>query len=335
MKPDLLLQSLYEHALINPVFCRSGLDRLLIVSGYATSAMGFHHLNELEGQGKRPAVELIYGMAKQDGISKSNHGGFVDLASPNFKCAYLTKGEAVHAKVYVWCSRNKPILAFTGSANYTQTAFVESRRREVLAQCSPQRAYDFYKSLLPDTTDCRDHRGMDELLQLGSRIRENRPVPHGKTYAPAIAVETDQASPYRGLPKVSISLLSKDNIVPLRSGLNWGQRPDCKREPSQAYLALRADVYHTDFFPPRQLHFTVLTDDNQIIQCSRAQDNGKGIHTPHDNSLIGRYIRRRIGVPEGARVTHADLMRYGRTDVTFYKLDAENFFMDFSVNRNE
>lgn len=27
----------------------------------------------------------------------------------------------------------------------------------------------------------------------------------------------------------------------------------------------------------------------------------------------------------------ADLERYGRTDVTFYKIDDEQFFMDFSV----
>ena len=33
----------------------------------------------------------------------------------------------------------------------------------------------------------------------------------------------------------------------------------------------------------------------------------------------------------GAFVTKEDLERYGRTDVTFYKIDDEQFFMDFSV----
>ena len=111
---------------------------------------------------------------------------------------------------------------------------------------------------------------------------------------------------------------------------NWGQRPNERRNPDQAYLPVNGELKSTSFFPDRPIHFTVLTDDGEIIQCVRAQDGGKAIHTPHDNSEIGRYIRKRLGVPSGARVSTKDLLKYGRTHIDVYKIDGENFFMDFS-----
>ncbi|MCF6301014.1 MAG: restriction endonuclease, partial [Proteobacteria bacterium] len=64
--------------------------------------------------------------------------------------------------------------------------------------------------------------------------------------------------------------------------------------------------------------------------CTRAQENGKAIQTPHNNSLIGEYFSFRLGVANGNLVTMGDLSKYGRTDVVFYKIDEENYFMDFS-----
>ena len=74
----------------------------------------------------------------------------------------------------------------------------------------------------------------------------------------------------------------------------------------------------------------MLTDDNIILTCVRAQANGKGIETPQDNSEIGRYFRHRLGLADGSYISVQDLKRYGRYDVVFYKLDDENYVMDFS-----
>jgi hypothetical protein len=90
-------------------------------------------------------------------------------------------------------------------------------------------------------------------------------------------------------------------------------------------------IYRTDFFPAIGVHFTILTDDNRVLICTRAQANGKAIHTPHNNSLIGEYFRNRLGVANGAPVRLQHLINYGRTDVTFYRIDDETYYMDFSV----
>jgi hypothetical protein len=125
-------------------------------------------------------------------------------------------------------------------------------------------------------------------------------------------------------------LLGNEGELPQRSGLNWGQRPEEHREPNQAYIRLTAPIYRSDFFPEIKQHFTIRTDDNKILICTRAQQNGKAIHTPHNNSLIGEYFRNRLGVPNGQPVRKDDLRRYGRVDIDFYKVDEETYFMDFS-----
>ena len=65
------------------------------------------------------------------------------------------------------------------------------------------------------------------------------------------------------------------------------------------------------------------------------QENNKAITTPSDNAEIGRYFRSRLGLNEGAKITKEHFERYGRSDVTFTKLDDEHFLMDFSVKHSE
>ena len=39
----------------------------------------------------------------------------------------------------------------------------------------------------------------------------------------------------------------------------------------------------------------------------------------------------RLGIANGNAVTMEYLEKYGRTDIDFYKIDEENYYMDFSV----
>ena len=87
----------------------------------------------------------------------------------------------------------------------------------------------------------------------------------------------------------------------------------------------------SDFFPPCGTYFTILTDDDQIIIATRMQDNGReALRTPRNSGEVGLYFRHRLGLSSGVRVTRQDLQNYGRADACFYKLDDENYLMDFS-----
>ena len=97
----MITTNLFNETLIKPV--TDGADKLLIVSGYATSAMAFHHLEEIKQINKAVEIELIVGMSVQDGLSLTNHKGFQKLSNDlaNFQCSYLAKRPPVDRKSVV------------------------------------------------------------------------------------------------------------------------------------------------------------------------------------------------------------------------------------------
>lgn len=301
---------------------------MLILSGYATSAMAFHHLQQASKINNKFKIKLLVGMCPVDGISLGNHKAFQKLVnedySNRFLCNYVYRNHPVHSKLYIWNKKDKPFKAFLGSANYTQTAFVLGKQRELLSECDPIKSLYNFNLIEKDSIIC-SHDETESLIQIFNdkniKIRRRmKEIDEGLKKPPS----TDM------LESIKISFLDKNGKLPLRSGLNWGQRPEYKREPNQAYIHLNSKICKSDFFPPIGTHFTVSTDDSKTLICSRAQANGKAIQTPHNNSLIGEYFRNRLGLPNGATITKTDLIRYGRTDVTFYKIDDETYSMDFS-----
>ena len=321
----MLFEDLYNDILVKPIKEDKSLNNLLIVSGYSTSAMAFHHLNELESM----SVSLICGMTVLDGISLSNHKGFCKLANEDFKnrfsCSYIYKGLPVHSKLYIWCNDKTPKRAFLGSANYTQSAMRLKKRRELMIPCSPSKAFDYYKTLVDDSIFCV-HSDVSEFICLYSDVKQKTAVQEKNK---SLSVD------YSGLEHVTSSLLARDGSLPERSGLNWGQRPEYRRNRNQAYIKIPAYIYKTDFFPPKGTHFTVLTDDAKTLVCTRAQEKfGKAIETPQNNSQLGEYFRNRLGLSNGAFVSKEDLIKYGRTDIDFYKIDDETYYLDFSPHNS-
>lgn len=332
-------KELFEKVLLAP--CLGGADTLRIVSGYASAAMVAEHILRLREIGRPVKIDLIYGMAGADGVSKANHEGFLSLQDKreffyegSFMCAYVRKPLAIHTKLYVWCRGGESVSAFAGSANYTVNGFLGgTNRQELLVSCNPRNALAYWEDTAHKSVPCH---GVDVRKEFAAR-----PIAPVRAPTSTILLETDPNSPFKGYAKVELPLLTRAGNLGNGSCLNWGVRPNnaprddgnALRDPNQAYIRLEAKVYRTDFFPPIGHRFTVLTDDGHVFSCARAQANGKAIHTPQDNAELGRYFRLRLGVPLGAYIPPQALARYGRETVTFYKLDAENYVMDFSVPR--
>lgn len=325
---------LFEDVLIEPAI--HGANKLYIISGYATSAMAFHHLNLLANRNILPEVHLLIGMSSVDGISESNHMGFKNLMENsyrgNFFCSYVFETPPVHSKVYSWYQDDRPVSGYAGSANYTQIAFSD-QQRETMEESDPGEGFDYFSDLEAESIYCI-HPDSESIVQIYNDNNYRRVIREENALQEQDGAFLRNSPSLAGLPHVCFSLLDRNGRLPQRSGLNWGQRPEEHREPNQAYIKLPSSVYNTDFFPGRTVHFTVLTDDGMVLICTRAQDNGKAIHTPHNNSLIGEYFRNRLNLPNGSAVSLGDLQRYGRTDVCFYKIDDETYFMDFAAHRN-
>lgn len=300
----MLTEDLVEHILIKPATAGKA-DKLLVVSGYATANMYHSHRSILKEMGIEVSVELVVGMTPVDGIIEAQHKAFQSLRSKKFSCNYLPKNKApCHAKVYVWLRQGKAVQAFSGSANYTVTAF-KSGQQEAMASVDPKQALAFYRKVKAGSVPCAS-REAQQVVRLPGKESLERVDEQESVLLPLVTRRTGETHN--------------------KAGLNWGQRPG--RDPDQAYIPIPSNLRH--FFPPKAEPFTAATDDGHTFTMVVAQMDGKALHTPDDNSELGRYFRGRLGLVSGQKVTKDHLAKYGRFDVRFTRIDEETFEMDFS-----
>lgn len=301
-----------------------GVDTLLILSGYATPNMASWLIKNFQERNTYPInICLITGMVSYDGLSIPIHEGFKELhgnsypsAVNEFSCSYVYTNPPIHANLYIWLKENSPIYAFTGSADFVQNAFISSRK-EIMMRCEPNQAYDFFETVEANSIYCNHAEVEDHII-----LRPSHQILDTENEA----ITTMEGE---GIISITLSLLTNRGEVGKKSGLNWGQRKG--RNPNEAYIHLPASISRSEFFPLNKQHFTVITDDGYTLLLRVEQQNNKAITTPLSNAQIGEYFRRRLGLKNGAFVTKDDLLNYGRTDVTFYKIDDEQYFMDFQV----
>lgn len=324
----MITNDLYSKILLEPA--KRGGDELFIVSGYASATFARRHLKDLLEANEIPRINLIIGMPK----NTVDHNAYLQLHNEfgnRFRGYYLKSTPPVHSKVFTWFSSGKPQEAYSGSANYSQYGFFEDKQRNQMVGDDATQIKTFFDDLLNSSVY------MPDAVVDNSAIFYRVEKIHGSV--PAGSIEWLESG-----KTVRISFLDKKGMLPAVSGLNWGQREEKRinretgevkyvlRERDQAYLSLKGDAREEGFLPKMAYNFTLLTDDGASFDCVVAQEGRKAIHSTNDNSELGRYFRKRLGLESGAFVTVEDLERYGRTDYTLSKIDDENFLLDFSVN---
>lgn len=312
---SIITENLLKSLIINPYY--NGMRRLKVLSGYASPTFVHHVLYSLENI----EIELIIGMIKNDPISIWEHKEYLKMYSKTnrLNVKYYMGEKPIHSKVIYWgeeCANDGPI-AFVGSANFTRNGYINYQ--ETMAQTNPANALEaFPKNNLLNFRD----PSVEESIKFAFQVRNTSII---DTSAVANVVRNSK-------PKVDLFLTRSNNPRKIQksAGLNWGQRSG--REKNQAYIPVPKQIHEANpgFFPESKVEFTLITDDGESFVCVMAQDNNKAIETCHDNSILGKYFRRRLGLPLGDFITIEDLDNYGRNFVTIYKIDGETYFMDFS-----
>ena len=145
-----------------------------------------------------------------------------------------------------------------------------------------------------------------------------------------------------------ISLLDKRGEMPKKSGINWGQNPLNHTKQNDAYIPIRIDHIRAfpSFFPPKKYvdemvvgndPVELIWDDGCVMSGLLEGSQGSHIKYPKQissfpsKSILGEYIRNRIGVKLGSLVTKGDLENYGRTDIKVSMISDGVYKLDFSV----
>lgn len=320
----MLIQSnIMQEILFKPV--EEGADSLCILSGYASPSMASWYIKALEKRRMPPInISLILGMTPYNGLSRAVHDGFRSLHHHSFEnnectfsCSYVYMNPPIRSNLYLWMRGGIPVKAFVGNADFLQNTFLRGIQH-LVEECSPEKALRCFNEAEAVSMYCSCGEVEEAII-----IRPNHPIldEDGK---PLMSLEGD------GIESVRLSHLSSRGDTGMTSGLNWGQREG--RNKNEAYIRVPSTIAKSGFFPPKEQHFIVVTDDGKNLLLRIEQENDKAITTPMSNALLGEYFRNRLGLANGEFVAKEHLQAYGRTDVTFYKIDEEQYFMDFSVH---
>jgi len=306
----LLQPNIYENILNRPY--AHGLRELNVITGFASSSFIYHVMHEfLDLQ-----LNVIIGMARQNGISRWDHIEFIRIATTTkrLNVNYYIGKKPIHIKGVLWADKLTD-LAFTGSSNFSWNGYRDFT--ELMTKVSRIDLQAVFPS--DNLIECRNAE-IDSIGIITDSLTTQQPK-----NLKEIALTKEVVH----LPLFS----EKQQRMHERSGLNWGQRPEYSREPNQAYIPVPKSIHdeHPDFFPPKDQEFTLLTDDGESFICVMAQDNRKAIETRYDNSILGKYFRQRLNIPLGIFVTLEHLEQYGRKSISVYKLSNEIYYIDFKA----
>lgn len=307
-----------QKILLDPI--NAGANKICILSNEASPNMVSWLLKTYDERNiSGISLELIIASVFDQGISKLNHDGFISLqrafqrGTPNtFTCSYLYNAPSSKENLYILLYNENPIKAFSCSANFTQGELLQGSDISCLEK-DASLVYKSFEKAISDSIYCVNSE-VEEYVIIG-----------------ASKLSTDVERIVQDSNRVTLPLVVKKTGEPgKKSGLNWGQRKG--RNPNEAYIPLPREIAKSGFFPLGKQHFLVLTDDHHTLLLRIEQQNDKAITTPASNAQLGEYFRNRLGLPYGAYVHLKDLDAYGRRDVSFYKIDEEQYYMDFSVN---
>jgi len=320
-------EGLFESVLLKPA--REGNRELHVVTGYASPSMVTKHLEELRKCTTEDfQIDMLVGMTGVDGLSEYSMRGFRSIprqaGNSRFNCSFTLPGKSIHSKVYVWSDRSGPTKAWVGSANYTQTGFGLSRNahahHEILVEVDPDDAMNYALAMASGTISYTNP-DIGEYLDIVEQ-------PLGFKDTPEISGFTNAGFSLEERVILPLVQGTKNRgEIHSRSGLNWGQREG--RNPDQAYIPIPAKLRNLEFFPERGIHFQLVTDDGDTFIATVAQEGSKALETPYDNSLLGKYFRRRLGLPNGTFIRTEDLRAFGSDGVEIIKLQDDLYKLDF------
>lgn len=320
-------------------------DELIIISGY----VGPHPIRELESLPIKSTV--VYGMYACDGIQRSLHSALIDADAKLSKVSILYSTVPVHAKCYIWKYKGELRSALIGSANFS-TNGLTTPFKEVLADATAdtfEPLEQYIDLILGKAISCNDATATENKHKKHSPNEDVNPVVYDKYVCSMPLFVIDNGTP----------------VVPPRSGINWGlaKLTGSHVNINDAYIRIGGDLIenYPDMFPKKQEYpsyseqiarsghrhndsIEILWDDGTAMtgllegSVPKIIDGKKELYPKQISSTpskaeLGKYLRTRMGVKEGQRITYQDLQAYGRTTIDVSLQGDGIYYFDFSVDK--
>lgn len=312
-------------------------NNIVIVSGY----VGYQTIKMLCEQCCDVRITVVYGMYGSERISQPLHLALMEVQRQYSNITILYSTIPVHSKIYTWNCDAKIEKALVGSANFSISGMMNDYK-EVLSDVE-QDTYSTLKEycdyVLSKAISCNDAEVKFQKVFKASG--------HSKLVQPLLAKNVCRAT-----------LLDRNGMVSKKSGLNWGLSNGHVSE-GDAYIRITSNYIKLfpSLFPPKKYvgmdnplsngkknrendEVELIWDDGEkMIGLLEGQQtktiNGlvypKQLSTSPSKSILGKYLRKRLGVDLNHTITKSDLLRYGRTSIDISLVGEGIYYLDFSI----
>ncbi|HCT0397288.1 TPA: NgoFVII family restriction endonuclease, partial [Staphylococcus pseudintermedius] len=261
-----------------------------------------------------------------------------------------------HSKIYVWKKNGKTLSALIGSANFSSNGLRN----------------DYRESLADATRDTFNE--LDRYIKFIMDYSTTTPIINKKQNIIDYSSNTMYTNTSNNI-KISAEIPLYDERkkeVPSYSGLNWGRAKEngTHTADGDAYIRIPKFIieendglikpFDPEFSTPMGKRkrnsdpIEIIWDDGHIMEASlEGTQKYKGLSYPKQlasyssktpilngkriskKSILGRYIRKRLGVSIDEEITKATLDAYGRNTITLSLVEDGIYYADFSVDNKK
>jgi hypothetical protein len=313
-------------------------NNIVIVSGY----VGYQPIKELCETCKDVNITIIYGMYGCERIKQPLHNALVEIQNAYTNVTILYSTIPVHSKIYTWNCDDSIKQALIGSANFSVNGLMND-----------------YKETLADVENCTLF-SLKEYCEYIKASAINCSSPDVEVNRISKAPRScKQEQPLLSKNICRISLTDKKGLVSKKSGLNWGLS---NGHVSDGDAYIRISTSHIKLFPtlfpPKKYigienveskgkknrendEIELIWDDGEkmmgLLEGQTNPINGliypKQLSSSPSKSILGKYIRKRLGVDIDHTITKTDLKRYGRSSIDISLIGEGIYYLDFSVKK--
>lgn len=321
-------------------------DELVIISGYI-GPTPVQRLKEL------PLKTTVIGGMYPRGVNLNLFNSLSKINEENPDLNLLFSTLEVHSKIYLWKKNNKIISALIGSANFSRNGL-----------CT-----NFRESLADVTSDTFYH--LNKYLELIVANSTKKPLISDKSCVveykykqqDEAVLRLDHSLKYQyDIPLFGYK--GGKRLVFEKSGLNWGfsnghvalgdayipiskellkENPNLIPAYDKTYVSLTKKKRNSD-------PIEIIWDDNTVMEASlEGSQILDGVEYPKQiasyskspvifegeavsaKSILGRYLRKRLGVRLDEMITIDTLEKYGRLTITLALIEEGVYYADFSI----
>ena len=313
-------------------------NNIIIVSGY----VGYQPIKDLCETCSGVDITIIYGMYGCERIKQPLHKALVEIQEtyPNVTILYSTI--PVHSKIYIWNCDDLIKRALVGSANFSVNGLMNDYK-EILS--------DVERNTFPTLKAYCDYVEEHAINCKSTEVEVSKIT--------SASGKSKQEQPLIAQNTCRISLTDKDGEVSPKSGLNWGLSNGHVAQ-GDAYIRITNDLIKLfpNLFPPKKYvgienvdskgrknrendEIELIWDDGEkmmgLLEGQTGAINGlvypKQLSSSPKKSILGKYLRKRLGVSLEHTITKSDLKRYGRTNIDVTLIGEGIYYLDFSVKK--